>query len=102
LTAKVSLRFHISLIDTTPGSAKKKVRKRLTRAVAARETGEPSAELFHRARKAAKRARYSAELTKPLGVKKTKARIRHFKAVQDTLGAHQDSVLAAHLLRRLG
>jgi hypothetical protein len=26
LTAKVSLRFHISLIDTAPGGAKKKVR----------------------------------------------------------------------------
>jgi len=81
--------------------ARKAGRTATGRLAAALDAGDPNVAL-HRARKAAKRARYSAELTKPLGVKKTKARIRHFKAVQDTLGAHQDSVLAAHLLRRLG
>jgi CHAD domain-containing protein len=87
--------------DLLTRRARKAGRTATARLAAALDAGDPNVAL-HRARKAAKRARYSAELTKPLGVKKTKARIRHFKAVQDTLGAHQDSVLAARLLRLLG
>ena len=45
--------------------AKKKARKRLTTAVAARRAGEPSDELFHRARKASKRYRYAVEAAQP-------------------------------------
>lgn len=58
---------------------------------------------LHRARKAAKRARYAAELATPaLGAKRAKAAIARQKAVQKTLGDHQDSMVAAQLLRRLG
>ena len=61
-----------------------------------------TATALHRARKAAKRARYSAELVEPLGAKKAAARIRHFKRIQGALGTYQDSVIAADALRRLG
>ena len=58
---------------------------------------------LHRARKAAKRARYAAELVAPLpGTKAAKAAIKHHKKVQTVLGEHQDSVVALDLLRRLG
>jgi CHAD domain-containing protein len=58
--------------------------------------------LLHQARKSAKRARYANELAAPvLGAKAARA-IGRYKAIQDTLGEHQDSVVAAELLRRLG
>jgi CHAD domain-containing protein len=58
---------------------------------------------LHRARKAAKRARYAAELTKPLDHGgKTKRTIKQYKRIQTVLGDHQDSVVAATTLRRLG
>jgi CHAD domain-containing protein len=57
--------------------------------------------MLHRARKAAKRARYAAELRRPLdrsaAVKKSE---KHFKRVQRVLGEHQDSVVASDVLRR--
>ena len=48
---------------------------------------------FHRARKAAKRARYAAEATGGTG--------RRWKRVQDRLGTHQDTVYARAVLRQL-
>lgn len=54
---------------------------------------------MHRARKAAKRARYAAELLRPLGHGRKQAR-RH-KRVQVLLGDLQDAVVAAATLRRL-
>jgi CHAD domain-containing protein len=57
--------------------------------------------LLHRARKAAKRARYAAELRRPLeksgAVKKAQ---KHYKRIQRVLGDHQDSVVASDALRR--
>lgn len=58
-------------------------------------------EQLHRARKAAKRARYAAELSTRKGKGHKKA-AKKFKKLQDILGEHQDSVVAAELLRRLG
>jgi CHAD domain-containing protein len=56
---------------------------------------------LHRARKAAKRARYAAELRRPLeksgAVKKAQ---KHYKRIQRVLGDHQDSVVASDALRR--
>jgi CHAD domain-containing protein len=52
---------------------------------------------LHKARKAAKRARYAAEL---VGAGRTS--IKTYKKLQDVLGEHQDSVLAAANLRRIG
>jgi CHAD domain-containing protein len=76
--------------------AERKADRRLTAAV---ETGDD--DLLHRARKAAKRARYAAELRRPLdksaAVKKAE---KHFKRIQRVLGEHQDSVVASDALRR--
>jgi CHAD domain-containing protein len=61
--------------------------------------------LLHRARKAGKRARYAAELLALAGVDDPLASdqaVAAWKELQDVLGEHQDSVVAADLLRRLG
>lgn len=74
--------------------AERKADKRLRRAGG-------DVEALHRARKAAKRLRYVAELAEPTDphfasvAKKGKAR-------QTTLGDHQDAVVAAGFLRQLG
>ena len=57
--------------------------------------------MLHRARKAAKRARYAAELRRPLDkAAATKKAEKHFKRIQRVLGEHQDSVVASDALRR--
>jgi CHAD domain-containing protein len=58
------------------------------------------AALLHRARKAAKRARYAAELVAPLDPSADRRR-KHHKKVQSILGDHQDTVVAIEALRRL-
>ena len=68
---------------------------------------DPDAE-FHELRKRAKRARYTAELIAPImGRRAARAAggfIRLLTQVQDTLGEHQDAVVAAdeieHAARR--
>jgi CHAD domain-containing protein len=78
--------------------AGKKADKRV--AAAAVDTED---EALHRARKACKRARYAAELGAPvLGKKKSKKRVKKYKKLQEVLGEHQDSVVAAGTLRTLG
>jgi CHAD domain-containing protein len=58
--------------------------------------------ILHRARKAAKRARYATELLKPLGGAKQTKRIRkHYKGIQSVLGDHQDTVVASAAVRRM-
>ncbi len=60
-------------------------------------------EQLHKARKSSKRARYAAELAQPeLGKKDAKRVVGKYKGLQDNLGEHQDSIVAADLLRRLG
>jgi CHAD domain-containing protein len=81
--------------------ARRKADKRLAQALATPE-GRRGDEALHRARKAAKRARYAVELTAPIRKRKSAKRIiKRYKALQDILGEHQDSVLAAELLRDL-
>ena len=58
------------------------------------------AAMLHRARKAAKRARYAAELCKPVG-KEAKRTIKHYKQIQSLLGDHQDTVVATEALRQM-
>jgi CHAD domain-containing protein len=82
--------------------AKKKAGKRLTTAVAARRTGEPSDQLFHRARRATKRYRYAVEAAKPLWPSKADKIISERKDLQDLLGKYQDGILSAGFLRELG
>lgn len=58
--------------------------------------------LMHRARKAAKRARYTAELSLPALGRPARTARKRAKAVQTRLGDHQDAVLAAGFLRAAG
>ena len=63
------------------------------------ESGDDA--LLHRGRKAAKRARYAAELRRPLD-KSAKKTVKHYKKFQRVLGDHQDGAIAAETLLRLG
>jgi CHAD domain-containing protein len=56
--------------------------------------------ILHRARKAAKRARYAAELCKPVD-KEAKRTVKHYKQIQSVLGDHQDTVVATEALRQM-
>ncbi|WP_406096982.1 CHAD domain-containing protein [Streptomyces sp. NBC_01013] len=56
---------------------------------------------LHNARKAAKRARYSAEAARPALGKPARKSVKRLKAVQSLLGDHQDSVVAREALRTL-
>jgi CHAD domain-containing protein len=82
--------------------ARNKADKRLRQATHAQAGADDPAvdAAMHRARKAAKRARYAVELAAPAHkAKRAKKIIKHYKNVQDLLGAHQDAVVAAQLLR---
>jgi CHAD domain-containing protein len=97
----VGWRLHPPVADADPHRLRKRAEKASAKAArrlaAACEDGDD--EHLHRARKAAKRARYAAELTKPLGHGKKQR--KHAKSVQALLGDHQDAVVAATTLRRL-
>jgi CHAD domain-containing protein len=82
-------------LDKRARRAERKADRRLVEAV---ESGDDA--LLHRARKAAKRARYAAELRVPVD-KSAKATAKHYKRIQRVLGDHQDSVVASDTLRRL-
>lgn len=56
---------------------------------------------LHRARKAAKRARYAAEALAASDRSQARAALR-FEQLQEILGEHQDAVVAADTARRLG
>jgi CHAD domain-containing protein len=85
--------------------ARRKARKRIRQAVSTAESassadGHHVDVALHRARKAAKRARYAAELAAPVDrPKHAKKIIKRYKAIQNLLGEHQDAVVAAQLLR---
>ncbi|WP_241520526.1 CHAD domain-containing protein [Mycobacterium paraense] len=78
--------------------ARRAQRKADRRLVAALDSGDDV--LLHKARKAAKRARYAAELRKPLD-KRAKRTIKHYKRIQGLLGDHQDTVVATGALRQM-
>lgn len=83
--------------------ANKKLDKRLDRAIEAHLSGDPEADhLLHQARKAGKRARYAVELAAPVLGKKADKIIDDRKDLQDVLGEHQDSFVAADFLRSEG
>ena len=78
--------------------ANRTVSSRLKKAT---KSGDPV--LLHRARKAAKRARYAAELAAPaIGGKRADILARRYEMLQDLLGEHNDAVASAQFLRRLG
>jgi CHAD domain-containing protein len=77
--------------------------RKLDKRLAGMAARDDDPEGVHRARKAAKRARYAVELAAPaLPPKDAKRRIKELKTLQDTLGEFQDSMLAHDLLLRLG
>ena len=75
--------------------AERKVRKRLDRA-------DGEVEALHRARKAAKRYRYAAELSAPAVGRSATRTVKSTTKLQTQLGEHQDSVVSAAFLRRMG
>lgn len=79
-------------------SARRKAAKRLRQAHAA--GGVDTA--LHRARKAGKRARYTAEALEPRLGKAAKRQRKSAERVQEVLGDAQDAVVASEFLRRLG
>lgn len=92
---------HISA-KTLRKRARRAQRKADRRLATAFESGPEHADdaKLHWARKAAKRARYAAELRLPLdkGAKRT---VKRYKRIQSLLGDHQDTVVAARALRQL-
>jgi CHAD domain-containing protein len=83
-------------------SARRARRKADRRLAAALKSGDSENDaMLHRARKAAKRARYAAELCKPLD-RGAKRNIKHYKHIQTVLGDHQDTAVAADALRKMG
>ncbi len=78
--------------------ARRAQRKADRRLVEALDSGDDV--MLHKARKAAKRARYAAELRTPLD-KRAKRTIKHYKRIQGLLGDHQDTVVATEALRQM-
>ena len=81
----------LKALDKRARRAERKADRRLAQA------GDDA--LLHRARKAAKRARYAGELRLPLD-KQAKKPVKHYKQIQRVLGDHQDGVVASGALRR--
>ena len=57
---------------------------------------------LHAARKAAKRARYAADVVTPVIGRDAERFSRQMKKIQDVLGSHQDTVVARPVIRDLG
>lgn len=81
----------------------RKAAKKLRRAQAATRglKGVDLETALHDVRKKAKRARYAADTVKPVYGKKLRAWRKNVKAVQQTLGAHQDTVVGREVLHHL-
>ena len=86
-------------VDDLARRAKKAARKADRRLARAADGHDDTA--LHSARKAAKRARYAAELLHPLK-SSAKRTVKQYKKIQSVLGDHQDTVVASDILRRLG
>lgn len=74
------------------------VTKRLKRA----RRDDAADEVLHRARKAGKRARYTAELAVPTLGKPARRVVKRATRLQDAFGEYQDSIIASELLLSLG
>jgi len=68
-----------------------------------RQAGRPEADtdLLHRARKAGKRVRYTAELAVPVLGKPARRAVKRATQFQDTLGEYQDSSVAGDVVQNL-
>ncbi|WP_406634272.1 CHAD domain-containing protein [Amycolatopsis sp. WGS_07] len=97
-----------ALIETTQPTERKALRRpmrkaarKLDRATAATAglSGDELEKALHNVRKKAKRARYAADVVRPVSGKKLRTWRKHVKAIQRTLGQHQDSVVDRATLR---
>ena len=88
------------------GRAYRRTRRRMRRGRPCAPAGQERDVALHETRKAAKRARYAAEATRPALGKKSGKEARRFarrmKQVQSALGAHQDAVIARTAAREIG
>jgi CHAD domain-containing protein len=82
--------------------AERKVATRLETAAAVDDEHPGKNDALHRARKAAKRARYTGELSAPVLGKRATASAKRAKKVQTALGHRQDAVIAVEFVRRMG
>ncbi|NUS16371.1 MAG: CHAD domain-containing protein, partial [Streptomyces sp.] len=76
-------------------------RRRLTRRLAAAERADAGPErerALHQVRKAARRARHTAEVALPYGGKRARRLRKRTKKLQQVLGDHQDAVVARRTL----
>jgi CHAD domain-containing protein len=80
----------------------KKAERKVHRRLDAAPDGHGRDEALHRARKAAKRARYTGELSSPELGSSADSTVDRMKGLQDRLGLRQDRVVAAEFLRRAG
>ena len=79
--------------------AHRRVRRNLT--AAARADGVDRDRLLHETRKAAKRLRYAAEAARPALGGNARRLAKRAEELQEVLGAHQDDVVTAPVLRRV-
>ncbi len=82
--------------------AHRAVRRADRRLAAADGAGDERDERLHEARKAYKRARYAAELATPVAGPPAAKLADLITDLQDVLGAHQDAIVTAELLRDYG
>ncbi|MDP9799387.1 CHAD domain-containing protein [Catenuloplanes nepalensis] len=100
-----------ALVVTTNGSSSSWLRKRTRKAVRRadrmladavrdrRTTPGPETDTrLHDARKAYKRARYAVEVTRPAAGRPARRLAKRLTALQDVLGAHQDSAITGSVL----
>ncbi|MFD4209567.1 CHAD domain-containing protein [Micromonospora tulbaghiae] len=85
-------------VDRRARKAVRRADERLDRALAT--TGPDGDAALHEARKKLKAARYAVEVREPAAGKRAARLVKRFKALQDLLGTHQDSVVTREELRR--
>jgi CHAD domain-containing protein len=97
-----------SALTETAGAPPRAVRAYLNRAgrtlakrLAKAHRADATDAVLHRARKAGKRTRYTAELAAPLLGKPARRDIKRATKLQDVFGEHQDSIIAGDLLLNL-
>jgi CHAD domain-containing protein len=81
--------------------SRRRVNRRMHAALDAAATDGGRDSALHEVRKAAKRARYVAEVASPVVGKPARKSAKAFKKVQSTLGDQHDAVIAAESLRGL-
>jgi CHAD domain-containing protein len=79
----------------------RRTRNRIRQAQAELQSAERRDGALHEARKAAKRARYAAEVAAPVAAGGAHRTVKRLKQLQSVLGEHQDTVIARQAARQL-